>query len=269
MQQVVFITGASSGIGKACASYLAKRGHIVYAGSRTQGSGQIPYHGLTLDVTDKGSIQSAVQEIIRREKRIDLLVNNAGYGIAGAIEDCSDEEIRAQFEVNFFGALTMIREVVPHMRHAGKGLIVTVGSIGGILGLPYQGIYSSTKFALMGLTEALRTELCPYNIKASIICPGDFATGFTRNRKIAAATFQDSPYKKRFSDALRQIEQDESAGADPILVARLVDKIMNKKTPKQCYMVGKLEQTLFAGMKSVLPNGLYHHIVARHYGQKK
>lgn len=268
MQQVAIITGASSGIGRTSAEYLARRGHIVYGCSRSQLPEEPAYRQMKLDVTDRESVRSAVQEVVAREKRIDVLVNNAGFGIAGAIEDCSEEESRAQFETNFFGALNMIRETVPHMRRAGGGLIITIGSIGGLVGLPFQGVYSATKFALMGLTESLRAELQPFNIRASIICPGDFKTGFTGNRRISAAALQDSPYRKFFSSAIAQIEQDESQGADPLLVARLIEKIMKKRSPRICYTVGKLEQTLFAEARRVLPATLVNRIVAGHYGLK-
>lgn len=266
MQQVAIITGASSGIGRASAEYLAGRGHTVYGCSRNRLPDEPAYHQLKLDVTDRESVRSVVQEVVAREKRIDLLVNNAGFGIAGAVEDCSEEEIRAQFETNFFGALNMIRETVPYMRQAGGGLIVTTGSIGGLVGLPFQGIYSATKFALMGVTESLRAELRPFNIRVSIICPGDFSTGFTGNRRVCAASHQGSVYRKLFSGAIARMERDESQGADPLLVARLIERIMKKKSPGVCYTVGKVEQTLFAQARRILPSSLVNRIVALHYG---
>lgn len=266
MQQVVIITGASSGIGRASAEYLARRGHIVYGCSRSRLPEKTAYRQLKLDVTDRESVRSVVQEVVAREKRIDLLVNNAGFGIAGAIEECSEEEIRAQFETNFFGSLNMIRETVPQMRRAGGGLVLSIGSIGGMVGLPFQGIYSATKFALMGVTESLRAELRPFNIRVAIVCPGDFKTGFTGNRRVCAASLRDSPYGEPFSSAIAQIEQDESQGADPILVARLIERIMGEKSPRVCYTVGKLEQTLFARALGLLPSSLVNRIVAGHYG---
>jgi NAD(P)-dependent dehydrogenase (short-subunit alcohol dehydrogenase family) len=266
MQQVAIITGASSGIGRTCAEYLAQGGHIVYGCSRSRLPEKPAYCQMKLDVTDRESVRSLVQEVVAREKRIDLLVNNAGFGIAGAIEECSEEEIRAQFETNFFGSLNMIRETVPQMRRAGGGLIVTIGSIGGMAGLPFQGIYSATKFALMGLTESLRAELRPFNIRVAIVCPGDFKTGFTGNRRVCATSLQDSPYVTPFSRAMAQVERDESHGADPILVARLIEKIMGEKSPRVRYTVGKPEQTLFAKLLGVLPATLVNRIVAGHYG---
>jgi NAD(P)-dependent dehydrogenase (short-subunit alcohol dehydrogenase family) len=266
MQQVTIITGASSGIGRISAEYLAQGGHIVYGCSRSQLREETAYRQLKLDVRERESVRSAVQEVIAREKRIDVLVNNAGFGIAGAIEECSEEEIRAQFETNFFGALAMIRETVPHMRRAGGGLILTIGSIGGMAGLPFQGIYSATKFALMGLTESLRAELQPFNIRVAIICPGDFRTGFTGNRRVCAASLQGSPYGELFSKAMTQIERDEAQGADPLLVARLIEKIMKQKSPAVRHTVGKLEQTLFAKVMGLLPSTLVNRIVAGHYG---
>ncbi len=266
MGQVVVITGASSGIGRTCAEYLAGRGHTVYGCSRRTLPEKPPFRELRLDVTDGDSVRSVVREILAREKRLDVLVNNAGYGIAGAVEECSDGESRAQFDTNFFGALSMIREVAPSMRQAGGGLIINIGSIGGMLGLPFQGVYSATKFALMGLTESLRLELAPFNVRVSIICPGDFATGFTGNRRTCAASRGDSPYRAQFSRAVVRMERDERRGAAPILVARLIEGIMEKKSPKVRYTVGRMEQTLFAAIGKILPSGLLNRIVARHYG---
>ena len=221
-----------------------------------------------MDVTSEDSIRSAVREIMAREQRIHVLVNNAGFGIAGAIEECSDAECRAQFDTNFFGALALIREVAPHMRRAGGGRIINIGSIGGLMGLPFQGIYSATKFALMGMTEALRAELRPFGVSVSIICPGDFATGFTGKRRICAVALQESPYRDRFASALGRIERDEAGGGDPLLVARLIEKIIRTRSPKSRYMVGGLEQTLFARIAGMLPAGLINRIVAGHYGLK-
>jgi len=272
---IAVVTGANSGIGRATAIHLAQNGYKVFGTVRKiekankamamANEGGISIEWVELDIADDQSVTNGFADIMQRTDQIDVLVNNAGFGIAGAVEYCSEEEIRAQFDANFFGALTMIREVVPQMRQAGGGLIINMASIGGLLGLPFQGIYSATKFALVGLSEALRVELRPFNIRVSVICPGDFATGFTRNRRICDASLGDSPYRNHFSGALRQMEQDEAGGADPLLVARLIEKIMGIRSPKVCYTVGKLEQTLFAEAKRILPSGLFNRIVDLHY----
>ncbi|MGC8873617.1 MAG: SDR family NAD(P)-dependent oxidoreductase, partial [Chloroflexia bacterium] len=154
---VVLITGASSGIGLACARYLADRGYRVFGTSRhPEACPPEPFPMIQMDVCDDASVLRGVEAVRERAGRIDVLVNNAGIGYGGAIEDTSLEEAHRQFETNFFGALRLCRAVLPIMRAQGSGLIVNMSSIGGLIGLPFQGLYSATKFALEGMSEALR-----------------------------------------------------------------------------------------------------------------
>ena len=177
--RVVLITGASSGIGKACADHLAKGGYRVYGTSRKPPS-VAPFRMMQLDVTDDESVEGTVNELLKREGRIDVLVNNAGIAMAGAIEDTSVEEARTQLETNFFGAFRMCWVVVPTMRAQKYGYIVTISSIGGQIAIPFQGLYSASKFALEGLSESLRMEVRPFGIKVILIQPGDHRTALTQ-----------------------------------------------------------------------------------------
>ena len=181
-QRVALVTGASAGIGASCAAFLAAKGYRVYGGARSavMAEGVEP---LILDVTDDVSVARAIETILARESRLDVLVNNAGFGIAGAIEDTSIEEAREQFEVNFFGVLRMCRAVLPVMRRQKSGYIVNIGSIGGLIAIPFQGFYSATKFALEGFSESLRMEVRPFGIQVVLIEPGDHRTAFTQNRR--------------------------------------------------------------------------------------
>ena len=157
--KIILVTGASSGIGRATADFLHAQGHVVYGANRDASRVSAPWTAITLDVTKDEDCARAVAEILARHGRIDVLVNNAGLVWAGAVEDMSVEEARRQFDVNYFGALRLIRAVLPAMRGQGSGRIINVSSLAGRLGLPFQSHYSATKFALEGLTEALRPEV--------------------------------------------------------------------------------------------------------------
>ena len=182
-KRVVLVTGASSGIGLACATHLAGRGYRVYGTSRRPGAGQAGSLAmLAADVTDDGSVEQAVATVLDREGRLDIVVNNAGMGIAGPVENTSIEQAKWQLEVNFFGAFRVCRAALPAMRKQGSGYIVNIGSIGGLIAIPYQAMYSASKFALEGMSEALRMEVRPFGVRVVIIEPGDHKTGITQNR---------------------------------------------------------------------------------------
>ena len=183
--RIILITGASSGIGKSCAEYLSKKGFIVFGTSRNASfppkdiGGKYPIM-IKMDINDDDSIKNAIEYIIKEFGRIDVLINNAGYGIGGAIEDYTIEKVKEQFETNFFGQLRVCNSILPIMRNQQSGLIINISSIGGLLGLPFQGLYSATKFAIEGMTEALRMEVKEFGIKVVLVEPGDFKTSFTK-----------------------------------------------------------------------------------------
>jgi NAD(P)-dependent dehydrogenase (short-subunit alcohol dehydrogenase family) len=263
------ITGASSGIGRACADLLAQNGFTVYGGSRTgvelSGSGWIP---LPMDVRDDASVAGALTRILAEAGRLDAVVNGAGFGIGGAVEDTSVEEAADLFETNFFGTLRVCRAVLPHFRAQGRGTIVNISSIGGRIGLPFQGLYSATKFALEGLTEALRMEVRPLGIRVVLVEPGDFNTGFTAHRRRAAAAQTNDAYRDRFEKALRQIEKDELEGGDPRAVARLVLRILRHPNPRLRYTVGNVFQRLAVHAHGVLPGRWFEWLTIRYYRAK-
>jgi short-subunit dehydrogenase len=262
--KVIFITGVSSGIGKACAEYLNYKGHSVYGTMRQPVNSTLSYSVLQMDLTDKASIQKAVQNVLEKEGRIDVLINNAGMGIGGSIEDYSDDEIKIQFDTNFFGALNMCRAVIPSMRKNKNGLIINISSLGGLMGLPFQGIYSASKFALEGMSEALRLELRSSGIKVVLINPGDFHTKFTDNRTVSS-NINISPNREQYLKTIQVIQHDERNGSDPIKIAKIILKIISKKSHKTNYLVGNLEQILFARSKGFIPSKWFEAILGDHY----
>ena len=261
--KVILITGASSGIGKASANYLAEQGNIVFGTSRFPGSYPNPenFKMLQMDITDNPTIEAAVEQIVREQGRIDVLINNAGFGIAGAAEDTSIVKGKEQFDTLFFGAVRLINKVLPLFRNQNSGLIINISSIGGLIGLPYQAYYSAAKFAIEGYTEALYKELRPTNIKTVLIEPGDFNTEFTSKRQI----IRKSKQSDSFSKTLKVIEDDEQNGKDPIKIAQLIHKIIENKKPKLRYIVGSFHQKLAAFLKRILPNRLFDWIIMKHY----
>jgi NAD(P)-dependent dehydrogenase (short-subunit alcohol dehydrogenase family) len=264
--RVVLVTGASSGIGQACARCLAQHGFRVYGTSRHAAG--IPPAGFALlevDITSEDSVRCAVDEILGREGRLDIVVNNAGIGLAGAVERTSIDEARALFDVNLLGALRVCRAVLPAMRRQRSGLIVNVGSIGGLIAIPYQALYSTTKFALEGLTEALRYELAPHGIHVTLIEPGDHRTGFTRNRAWTVESASDSAYGEYARRALDRMASDEQGGPDPEGVARLLYRVAMSSNPRLRYTVGPVTQRVAVFLKRLLPHALLEYGVRKYY----
>ena len=220
---------------------------------------------LCLDVTDEDSVQRGIQSIVSREGRLDIVVNNAGFGLAGPVEFTSEEEARRQFDVNFFGVLRVCRAALPIMRRQGGGCIVNIGSIGGLIAIPYQSIYSASKFALEGLTEALRYEANAFGIRVVLIEPGDHRTEFTRNRQISERV-PDEAYRTSFQAALSRMESDEQNGAGPEKVAALVERVVHLRHPRLRYTAGPASQRAAVWLKRVLPYSLFEFGVRRYYG---
>jgi short-subunit dehydrogenase len=268
--KVILITGASSGIGKATAEYLAKKGHKVIGTSRKAQfkEGTTSSNGNTLiliqmDVTDEKSVKNGVTFIQNKFGRIDVLINNAGNGISGPIEETSAEDAHTLFNTNFFGPLMLTQYVLPIMRSQKSGLIITVSSIGGVLGLPYQGLYSASKFAIEGLTESLRMEVHRFGIKVVLIEPGDFKTEFTSNRK--KILIDSSPYTTSALRTTEIFEHDEKQGTNPIKVAQLIDKIINSNHPRLRYRVGSTSQKFAASLKGVISDRIVQWILFKYY----
>ena len=266
MKKVILITGVSSGFGKQTARLLAEDGHKVYGTVRKVTETTDLYSNLIMDLTDFASIREVVSMVIEKEGRIDVLINNGGMHTGGAIETTQTENIRLQMETNFFGTVQIIREVLPSMRKQGEGKIINVSSIGGLMGLPFQGYYSSTKFALEGFSEALRMEISRFNIKVILINPGDFHTSNSANRRnYLAPTGTDDPYNEQFETTLKVIEKDEGNGWEPVVLARKMVKIVNCRNPQQRYIIASFEQKLAVVLNYLLPAKLFRMILQDHY----
>lgn len=248
---VVLITGCSSGFGLLAALQFARKGDQVYATMRNPAKAgelekakneeKLAIEVLQLDVTDEASVTSAVRQVIDAAGRIDVLVNNAGIGAHGPIEETDDDEAKEIFETNFFGALRTIRAVLPQMREQKAGTIVNVSSLAGRVGVPFDGIYSASKFALESATEALHFEVHPFGIRMALIEPGGFETVFSANRRTAHRYTEGSPYveyDQRFEQALTRLPTGGER-ADPQVVAEAIYNAVHDEEPKLRYLVGQ------------------------------
>jgi NAD(P)-dependent dehydrogenase (short-subunit alcohol dehydrogenase family) len=265
MSKVVLITGGSSGIGKSIGEFLLEKGFVVYGTSRNpERYSESKLNLLALDVSNTQTITKAVQNIIDKEGRLDVLVNNAGAGITGPIEEIPDEEIKRNFETNFFGPINVIKAVLPQMRKQKSGLIINITSIAGYMGLPYRGVYSASKGALELITEAFRMEIKDFNIEMTNIAPGDFATNIAAGRYHAPVQEQ-SPYKTPYGNTLKLMDAHVDSGKDPLLMAKAVYKVINTKNPKAHYKVGEFMQKFSIILKRILPDKVYEKMLMKHY----
>ncbi|TQF10655.1 SDR family oxidoreductase [Myxococcus llanfairpwllgwyngyllgogerychwyrndrobwllllantysiliogogogochensis] len=268
--KVVLVTGASSGIGEACVELLTVRKHIVYGTSRQPSVREsVGYRMLEMDVTQDASVRRAVETVLAREGRIDVVVNNAGHALAGAVEDTSVEEAWRQLDTNVLGVLRVCQAVLPSMRERRSGRIINISSLGGAVGLPFQGFYSASKFALEGLTESLRQEVEAFGIHATLVQPGDVRTRLTDNRVRAAASGEGSAYRESFEKVLAIIEKEEREGVPSEDVARRVLEVMEVEAPDVRYSVGKLAQRAALVAKALLPAKTFEGILMSMYGLKR
>ncbi len=265
MSKVVLITGASSGIGKSTAEFLSTRNFVVYGTSRNPKSDEnLPYSLIALDVTKPDSIAKAIQQILDKEGKIDVLINNAGMGITGPIEDTPTDEMRKVFETNFFGAIEVMKAVLPQMRKQQSGVIINVTSIAGYMGLPYRGIYSATKGALELVTEAARMEVKEFGIKMTNIAPGDAATNIASGR-YHTPVFEESAYKEKYQMNLDLMDNHVDAGMDPIKMAKQIYEVINSNNPKVHYKVGGFMEKFSIVLKRILPSKMYEKLLMNHY----
>jgi NAD(P)-dependent dehydrogenase (short-subunit alcohol dehydrogenase family) len=267
--KVVLITGASSGIGRACAEHLAARGDRVFGAQRRilpTGEGPAGVEMIGMDVDTDRSVEEGVAKVAALAGRIDAVVNNAGTAWMGAVEETSIDEARAQLETNFFGVLRVCRAVLPIMRAQGGGHIVNISSLAGVLGLPFSGLYSASKFALEGMSESLRLEARRYGIKVVLIEPGDFRTQLPAVRRHTAASQTASAYADAFARFKAQQDKDEAAAATPEPVARLVARVLDSPSPRLRYSVGMLSQRIVVPLKRVLPQRLFEMLLVRALG---
>lgn len=269
--QIILLTGASAGIGKATAELLMENGVIVYGASRrgceprkaVNGPGEII--PVIMDVNNEKEIAAVVERIINEKGRLDVLISNAGNGIAGSIEDTSIEEARYQFETNFFGVFKTIQACLPVFRSQGYGKIITISSVAGIIPIPFQALYSSVKAALLIFMNALSLEVKPFGIQCCTILPGDTKTEFTAARKYSLASQSpDSVYYKKMKSSVGKMEKDEQNGMDPADVAKvIVAQVMNKRV--HTFYVTGFQYQLIYHLFNILPTDLRLWIIGKLY----
>lgn len=219
---------------------------------------------LRVDVRDPQAVHEAVRQIVEKEGRIDVLVNNAGMGIGGPLEFATEEEVRLQMDTNFMGLVHCVDAVLPHMRKQGGGKIIALSSIGGLMGLPFQGFYSASKFAIEGYCEALRMETRAMGIKVVVVRPGDFSTGFTGSRKKVEDEEALEAYPI-YKTAIEKVEHDEKGGLNPVVLAQRINKIIQCRNPRNGYVVASFEQRLSVLLKSLLPSKWFERILSSYY----
>ncbi len=262
MPQVAFITGCSSGIGYETALTLARNGFCTYAGVRnTKNSDtlenkianeKLDLNILQLDVNDKSSIENAVNQIKTKEKRIDVLINNAGYGLVGFFEELRLDEIRSQFETNFFGVLAVTKKVIPLMREQKSGTIINISSGAGQVGFPGISAYVSTKFAIEGFSESLMYELFPFGIRVIIIEPGVIKTNFFHNCIVSEkSSKKSSSYSNSLKKIQKNIELMQEHATSPVEVAKVILHALKTDEPKQRYVIGNDAAMILEAKKSL------------------
>jgi NAD(P)-dependent dehydrogenase (short-subunit alcohol dehydrogenase family) len=261
-QKVAVVTGSSSGIGLQTSLTLARNGFTTYATMRTPERGTViktivekenlPIKVVQLDVTDDDSVKSAMRTIESDTGRIDVLVNNAGYALGGALEDLSIEEIKAQYETNLLGLVRVTQSVLPIMRRQKSGIIVNLSSGAGIFGIPGASAYTSTKFAVEGLSESIGYELEPFGIKVVLIEPGFIQTNFA-NAMVIAKNAQDptSPYSQILQRVAANSAEATKSGSSPDLVAKVILDAVTNPNPNLRYLVGKDVENWVASKKSL------------------
>lgn len=268
MSKVVLITGASKGMGLVIANYLVEKDYIVYGTSRNPTDiDDYAFKLIQLEVTDITSIKKAIATIISAEGRIDVLINNAGKGITGAIEETPTDEMRKIFDINFFGVIDMIKEVMPHMRSQKSGLIINTTSIAGYLGLPFRGIYSASKGSVELMSEAASMELKNFGVDVVSIAPGDFATKLLPNR-YHTPIYENSVYKKAYKFNLDLINEHILLGKDPIELARKIHRIIETKNPQVHYKIASYLEKSSIVLKLILPSKVYEKLLMYHYKMK-
>jgi short-subunit dehydrogenase len=262
MKKVILVTGASSGIGKATALLLLENGFTIYAAARrTELMQELQHAGahlLSLDVTDDLSMQAGVDEILQKENQLDVLINNAGYGSYGALEDVPLSEARKQFEVNVFGLARLTQLVLPSMRARKSGLIINISSIGGKIAVPHGSWYHASKFAVEGLSDCLRMELRQFGIRVVLVEPGAIQTAWNKiaRENLLKASGQTA-YSALAARHAKMLERgDARFGSAPAVVAKAIEKAILAKNPKTRYAAGGGARLLLF-IKKIMPDKLF------------
>ncbi len=263
--KIAVVTGASSGIGLAIASFLHSHGYKVYGVSRTYPPVDYEFEYLLCDLADPEAIESVYSRFLTKENHVDILVNCAGMGIGGAIEETPVDDYDRIFQVNVKGLFLFTKAMLPLIRQAENAKIFNIGSVAGSLVLPFQAFYSMTKASVAAFSEALRNELRPFGIQVTTILPGDTKTGFTANR-IKNEIVESSLYRERQLHSLKKMETDEISGKSPDSVAKVIYRLAGRKSLPVSYTVG-CEYKLFLFLQRILPKRLVNWILFQMYGK--
>lgn len=264
-KKVVLITGVSSGIGNATAQHLVGNGYRVFGTSRSGDaiSGLAQVEVLALDVRSRQSVRDAVNTVVQKTGRLDVLVNNAGYALGGAAEDATSDDAKAQFETNYFGLVRMTQAVLPAMRSQRAGWIINISSLVGRVGLPFLAHYSASKFAVEGYSEALRYEVRPFGIHVSVVEPGFTKTNLGAHERFPARPVDEyGPWRKRMSDA---VSDATTHAPGPEIVAQTVAQIAKSASPKLRYAVGR-ESKLVQVLRWFAPSRVFESAIWRTFG---
>ena len=261
---IILITGITSGFGKAMAARLSADGHTVYGTHRKDVDAIPGVNYIKADVRNEEDCKNAVQKVLDEQGRIDVFINNAGMGIGGPLEFSTLEQAKTQMDVNWMGMVRCLHFVLPVMRKQKSGLIICFSSIGGLMGLPFQGLYSASKFAIEGYCESLRMEVRSHGIKVVVVEPGDFATSFTASRDSVGGSEVHEAYPA-YARSLESIEHDETSGLKPEFLAKRISKIVRTRKPRHSYIISTLEQRLSVLLKAILPASWFEAILRSYY----
>ena len=271
--EVVLVSGASSGLGRAAAEYLAAQGFRTYAGARSFAQGADAPKGCTpvvLDVRDDASVHEAVRHIVEREGHIDALVNCAAFLTFGSCEETSADELQAVLSTNFLGMARMVRAVLPHMRDRKFGRIVNFSSINGLLGIPFQSAYTASKHAIEGWSECLAQEVRRFGVRVTLIEPGDCRNGSRKYRTRASASERkDSPYAAWYRGAVTRVTRDEEGGMPPERVAAAVANVLGKKNPPARRLVARPDQRFAVYLHKIAGGYFFYRIMELYYAPGK
>jgi NAD(P)-dependent dehydrogenase (short-subunit alcohol dehydrogenase family) len=263
---VVLVTGGSSGIGKATAIHCAGRDMRVFGAARSSPTlDAAAFTFVNVDVRDSRSVQACVQRVLGEAGRIDVLINCAGAVTGGPAEEMLEEEIVNQIQTNLLGTVRMCRAVLPAMRRQGFGLIINVGSLAGLMGVPFQSVYSASKYGIEGFSESLQMEVKQFGVRVVVVDPGDIATEITAHRRLSGGS-ADSPYRQSFEKAILSQAESEKHGWKVERLARLLGKIVECPSPRFRYTPGPFVERISPVARRLIPDRLYLRILAKFYG---
>jgi short-subunit dehydrogenase len=264
MSKIIIVTGASSGIGKSIAQLLSSNGFMVYGTCRDPKKYNITsFNLLQCDINNNNEIKDFIKYVINKEGRVDVLINNAGIGITGPLEETSQDDIKSAFQTNFFGPVEMIKQCIPIMREKNDGLIINITSVLGYFGIPFRGIYCATKSSMEIIGEVFSMELKKFNIRVVNIAPGDFKTDII-SRRIDSRGNNFSVYKKDYLKSVKSANKHVENAQSPEIISKLILKIINTNNIKIHYKIGPFIQKFSIILKRILPDKLFEKILLRY-----